>query len=95
MKNNLMDKAAPNNCDIDPSVIFELLPAGRTTSSVRLIPSGVSLERRCDNERDWEPDRNHHDYQPHDPTRDLQEGENLRGNLDQQPADNRVSYCNR
>src|SRR5204863_9408468 len=56
-----------------------------------LDPFRCKLERPGDDERDWESDRDQCDHQPHDPIWNLQEWEDLRSNLDQQPADNRVS----
>src|SRR6266403_6299473 len=49
------------------------------------------LERPRDDQRDGEADRDQHDHQPYDPIWNLQERENLRGNLNQEPADDRVS----
>jgi hypothetical protein len=48
------------------------------------------LEGPRDDKRDWESNRDQHDNQPHDPIWNLQEWENLRGDLNQQPANNRV-----
>src|SRR5439155_7520570 len=48
------------------------------------------LESPRSDERDWKPDRDQHDHQPHDPVWNLQKWENPRGNLNHEPADNRV-----
>ena len=52
------------------------------------------LKRPCDDERDWKPDRDQYDHQPHNPSWNFQEWKDLRGNLNQEPADNRVGNGN-
>ena len=59
---------------------------------MRLIPSGVKLEGPGDDKRDWESGRDQNDHQPHDPIWNLQEWENLGGNLNQEPAHNRIGH---
>jgi hypothetical protein len=58
-----------------------------STSSVRLIPSGVSSKAH---ERHRKPDRDEDDHQSHNPIWNLEEGKNLRRDLNYQPADNCV-----
>src|SRR6266480_2835998 len=52
------------------------------------------LEGPRDDERDWESNRDQRDHQPDNPGWNFQEWKNLRGNLHQQPADDRVGNRN-
>src|SRR5947207_13462245 len=52
------------------------------------------LESPGDHERDRESDRDQQYHQPHNPIWNLQERKNLRRDLDQKPADNRISHSN-
>jgi len=61
------------------------------TSSVRFRRE---LECPGENEGNRKADRDQHDHQPHDPIWNLQEREDLRGNLNHEPADNRISDRN-
>src|SRR5438445_30853 len=52
------------------------------------------LEGPGDDEGDWECNRDQYDHQPHDPIRNFQERENLRGNLNQEPRHYGIGNCN-
>jgi hypothetical protein len=55
---------------------------------------GRELEGPGDNERDGKSNYDREHDQPHRPTRDLKERENLRRDLDEQPRHNRISDGN-
>ena len=70
---------------------FRLVFPSRKIDIFRALDSfRRELEGPGDDERDWESSRDQNDDQSHNPGRNLQEWKNLRGNLNQQPANNRI-----
>ncbi len=71
-----------NHGDIDPGAIFRTASAWEMDIFGALDSFRSELEGPGDNECDWESDRDQRDDQAHHPIWNLQERENLRGNLD-------------
>src|SRR5690349_2604822 len=76
---------------INPGATFRCASDTRADILRSLDSSRRQFKRPCNNERHWKPDRDQGDDQSHDPVWNFQEWKNLRGDLDQQPTDDRVS----
>src|SRR4029077_11808537 len=74
-------KRASNHSDIDPGAIFRTASASEMNIFGAFDSFGSELKGPGDDECDWESDRDQRDNQAHDPIWNLQERENLRGNL--------------
>ena len=87
-------QGSSNQSDIDPGAIF------RTASGEKIDIFGAldsfrrELKSPGDHQCNGESDRDQRNYQPHDPVWNFQEWKNLRGKLNQEPADNRVGDGN-
>ena len=87
-------KRGSNHSDIDPGAIFRTASGGKIDIFRAFDSFRSELKGPGDDECDWESDRDQRDDQAHDPIWDLQERENLGGNLNQEPADNRIGDRN-
>src|SRR5207253_8362213 len=87
-------KRGSNHSDIDPGTIFRTASGGKIDIFRAFDSFRSELKGPSDDERDRESSRDQYDHQPHDPSWNLQERENLGGNLNQEPADNRIGDRN-
>ncbi len=91
MKNKPTRERGSNNHDKYPGILSRLSRRRREIDIFSALDSfRRELEGPGDDERDRESSRDQNDDQPHNPGWNLQEWKNLRGNLNQQPANNRI-----
>src|SRR5205823_13702035 len=74
----------------DPSATFRCSFDTRADIFRSLDSSRRQFKRPCNHQRDWKSDRDECDHQTHNPVWNFQEWKNLRGDLDQQPTDDRI-----
>src|SRR6516165_9818766 len=83
-------KRGPDDDYINPGATFRCALDARVDVLRPLNSLRCDFKRPCDNERHWKPDRDEGDDQSDDPIWNLEEGKNLRCDLNEKPTDNRV-----